>query len=102
RRHTRWPRDWSSDVCSSDLPWPYPNKGREIRYQFAGGPGGMAMPTHSSPVTAVTVFLTAVLRSATDAAPADPHSELPTIWDADRSEERRVGKEGRVREWMGV
>src|SRR5215510_4214297 len=23
RRHTRWPRDWSSDVCSSDL--------REIR-----------------------------------------------------------------------
>src|SRR5690625_5774931 len=22
RRHTRWPRDWSSDVCSSDL-WLY-------------------------------------------------------------------------------
>src|SRR5207253_7675253 len=21
RRHTRWPRDWSSDVCSSDLPF---------------------------------------------------------------------------------
>src|SRR5690625_5020948 len=21
RRHTRWPRDWSSDVCSSDLSW---------------------------------------------------------------------------------
>src|SRR5690625_6749811 len=21
RRHTRWPRDWSSDVCSSDLPY---------------------------------------------------------------------------------
>src|SRR6266508_5695209 len=21
RRHTRWPRDWSSDVCSSDLNW---------------------------------------------------------------------------------
>src|SRR5437870_7513704 len=20
-RHTRWPRDWSSDVCSSDLVW---------------------------------------------------------------------------------
>src|SRR5207253_5737674 len=20
-RHTRWPRDWSSDVCSSDLPF---------------------------------------------------------------------------------
>src|SRR5439155_15057248 len=22
RRHTRWPRDWSSDVCSSDLDEP--------------------------------------------------------------------------------
>src|SRR5215510_15322785 len=22
RRHTRWPRDWSSDVCSSDLDCP--------------------------------------------------------------------------------
>src|SRR5439155_2260417 len=22
RRHTRWPRDWSSDVCSSDLGFP--------------------------------------------------------------------------------
>src|SRR5690625_7418873 len=22
RRHTRWPRDWSSDVCSSDLARP--------------------------------------------------------------------------------
>src|SRR5207253_7110661 len=22
RRHTRWPRDWSSDVCSSDLAAP--------------------------------------------------------------------------------
>src|SRR5690625_5570664 len=21
RRHTRWPRDWCSDVCSSDLPF---------------------------------------------------------------------------------
>src|SRR5690606_40828659 len=26
RRHTRFSRDWSSDVCSSDLPtWPYGN-----------------------------------------------------------------------------
>src|SRR5215510_15603139 len=24
RRHTRWPRDWSSDVCSSDL---HPHEG---------------------------------------------------------------------------
>src|SRR5690348_17543271 len=23
RRHTRWTGDWSSDVCSSDLRWPF-------------------------------------------------------------------------------
>src|SRR5690625_4300367 len=28
RRHTRWPRDWSSDVCSSDL---FPGPGLGIR-----------------------------------------------------------------------
>src|SRR5207253_3299463 len=27
RRHTRWPRDWSSDVCSSDLfSWQLPHR----------------------------------------------------------------------------
>src|SRR5439155_5496578 len=26
RRHTRWPRDWSSDVCSSDLEGAIPIK----------------------------------------------------------------------------
>src|SRR5207253_3342455 len=30
RRHTRWPRDWSSDVCSSDLGIQVPNREREI------------------------------------------------------------------------
>src|SRR5439155_14197769 len=28
RRHTRWPRDWSSDVCSSDLGRSSSNVGR--------------------------------------------------------------------------
>src|SRR5207253_7598362 len=37
RRHTRWPRDWSSDVCSSDLGadgfplWRHPDPVVEIR-----------------------------------------------------------------------
>src|SRR6266702_7378601 len=30
RRHTRWPRDWSSDVCSSDLGELVERIGREI------------------------------------------------------------------------
>src|SRR5438876_9338948 len=28
RRHTRWTGDWSSDVCSSDLPWPEQQRGK--------------------------------------------------------------------------
>src|SRR5690625_1568207 len=35
RRHTRWPRDWSSDVCSSDL-----REGDHAQYaERAPGPG---------------------------------------------------------------
>src|SRR5690625_501521 len=34
RRHTRWPRDWSSDVCSSDLFFPHHIEGTLI-YLFA-------------------------------------------------------------------
>src|SRR5690625_4833728 len=30
RRHTRWPRDWSSDVCSSDLEDKFDNIYQEI------------------------------------------------------------------------
>src|SRR6266498_3356890 len=30
RRHTRCGRDWSSDVCSSDLPWQFQNRTGKI------------------------------------------------------------------------
>src|SRR5207253_7072908 len=30
RRHTRWPRDWSSDVCSSDLGDEYVIDGNKV------------------------------------------------------------------------
>src|SRR6266702_5744137 len=32
RRHTRWPRDWSSDVCSSDLE----NSAKEVKAAIRG------------------------------------------------------------------
>src|SRR5215510_8751030 len=35
RRHTRWPRDWSSDVCSSDL------GGGRARRPSQGAGGGL-------------------------------------------------------------
>src|SRR5439155_12920698 len=36
RRHTRWPRDWSSDVCSSDLEfgWKYMPEERSTARQL--------------------------------------------------------------------
>src|SRR6266508_894204 len=41
RRHTRWPRDWSSDVCSSDLAGLGSVRGRQDRRLQAG-----AAPLH--------------------------------------------------------
>src|SRR5207253_4206920 len=48
RRNTRWPRDWSSDVCSSDLPGKAAAASRRSRAVLrfagragAGGDGGM-------------------------------------------------------------
>src|SRR5690625_1154320 len=38
RRHTRWPRDWSSDVCSSDL-----IRGGTVLFTQERG-GGLAQP----------------------------------------------------------
>src|SRR6266508_4638147 len=47
RRHTRWPRDWSSDVCSSDLPrrrrdrrLPRPGPARRLRQRAPCPPPG--------------------------------------------------------------
>src|SRR5207249_9349986 len=95
RRHTRSKRDWSSDVCSSDL---------------EGGNYGMM--THGDRVHYAIRGL-GTWETASDFADADPARELvladlagaggpPPDWKgygqgalASRSEERRVGKGGR-------
>src|SRR5947209_15588150 len=72
RRHTRYWRDWSSDVCSSDL--------------FSSEPAALSLACDS--VNELRRFRSAPIR----------HSYF--IWNAlyaDRSEERRVGKECRSR-----
>src|SRR3712207_8396140 len=87
RRHTRYWRDWSSDVCSSDLP--PASRGfllnpEEKHLGSAQSPGGLP-PAEKPP------FLIAddqTIRTA-----ADRHAED----GRDRSEERRVGKECRSR-----
>src|SRR5439155_17839326 len=95
-RHTRWPRDWSSDVCSSDLfeetsvdpRIAAPNKASAYRHYT----------THDYAVFAqddwkVTSRLTVNLglRWERFGAPSEVHGIIAQF----RSEERRVGKECR-------
>src|SRR5690606_40737479 len=87
RRHTRFSRDWSSDVCSSDLsrrPWPPRRVERELmrRGQLLRQTGAVAKVGgwELDPV----------------AHEMEWTEELYRIYER-RSEERRVGKVGRHR-----
>src|SRR5439155_2782424 len=73
RRHTRWPRDWSSDVCSSDLASP--------------GPRGLG------PGLAYRSRTTRRRRCACSSECSGWSQPCAPV----RSEERRVGKECRSR-----
>src|SRR3712207_7242089 len=68
RRHTRYWRDWSSDVCSSDLP--------------------------ACGVAALKGCATSDVRGS---SPEGLRYEPRAPWQPARSEERRVGKECRSR-----
>src|SRR5690625_7868286 len=77
RRHTRWPRDWSSDVCSSDL---------RVRPPASLGPGAV-----------LGAFLLGVLAPGTQLRGTVlllAHVGQDALL-LQRSEERRVGKESR-------
>src|SRR5206468_4837427 len=91
RRHTRSDRDWSSDVCSSDLPngsaAPVGDAAGEViaeserRVSF-GEPG---QPTVTGEPAAVKLR-------------RERQTAMGSKWQGGcRSEERRVGKEGRCR-----
>src|SRR5690625_5805726 len=81
RRHTRWPRDWSSDVCSSDLRL----AGRSI-----GCP--CARRAESSSLGSPTSTACFECASSSEVGGGDEAIRAP---NRGRSEERRVGKEGR-------
>src|SRR5439155_11346764 len=91
RRHTRWPRDWSSDVCSSDLS----NSHRRVSVSASAilsGGSLTVLPTACLPYgpSAISPYVSST---------AVPREERNcTIF---RSEERRVGKECRSR-WSQV
>src|SRR5207253_7372027 len=93
RRHTRWPRDWSSDVCSSDL---LLNAGGVITMEFPhlqrlidGNQFDTIYHEHFSYFSLTTVH--AIF--ARHGLVIFDVEELPM--HGERSEERRVGKEGR-------
>src|SRR5256885_792855 len=84
RRHTRLQGDWSSDVCSSDLViakdgW---------RFHHLGIPTNVVRPgeTHLP-----------WLKVHVSGFESSPYGIQWMRFDKDRSEERRVGKEGRSR-----
>src|SRR5206468_7611249 len=72
RRHTRSDRDWSSDVCSSDLSWNW-NTSPVLRLLIPWSTGSTS-------------------RKPSVVPPRAPRTRM-------RSEERRVGKECRSRRW---
>src|SRR5256886_13382557 len=86
RRHTRFDCDWSSDVCSSDL------SDDEIR----DGIKLLAQTTGIFTETAGGVT-TAVLAKLAQRGDIDPSERVVAVITGERSEERRVGKEGRSR-----
>src|SRR5207245_3207321 len=88
RRHTRCYRDWSSDVCSSDLQRP-----RADWTKF--GLGG-SISTPEACADAGGTFMPSIFGWMVHLYPYEESRQK--IWGHSmRSEERRVGKEGRAR-----
>src|SRR5690606_40553480 len=98
--HTRFSRDWSSDVCSSDLRpeiQVFP-PGTVIQGIQIGIPGEPAIARGLVP----DILLAAEHKSQAGGVPCqiDTQQGRPRkiAWQKGRSEERRVGQEGR---WQG-
>src|SRR5207253_7128691 len=93
RRHTRWPRDWSSDVCSSDLyyTWSPADYGYVVTDPppVAGSNASDSSSGYGDGGSGADVYL----------YPRNGQSDAQTQQDRYRSEERRVGKEWGARRW---
>src|SRR5205085_7289929 len=98
RRHTRFDCDWSSDVCSSDLAW------EELQQLARHGGIGAIHAEDDDIVMHMYEKLTREGRVGFENL-AEVHNTLSEdlsfrrIIRLARSEERRVGKEGRWRGW---
>src|SRR5690606_41182179 len=88
RRHTRFSRDWSSDVCSSDL--------RNIAVDTTL-PQGKPLNMRSALTFGVIYTLVILLVSYTNEYFGQSGMYISSVIAGLRSEERRVGKECRSR-----
>src|SRR5690606_40624025 len=87
RRHTRFSRDWSSDVCSSDLPKEKPSSAEVATLAVA-----IVINRAVSIGNSISPFLYSSLARNANSFDPPPAGINPT---PSRSEERRVGKESR-------
>src|SRR5207253_6148168 len=93
RRHTRWPRDWSSDVCSSDL------KSKAFEKRELIGRSRPVRLIRQSQTYAIAEIAAMLLLAGTLCAQQVTTGAIsgtvtdPTGAAVPRSEERRVGKE---------
>src|SRR5207249_5672987 len=90
RRHTRSKRDWSSDVCSSDL-----RHGLEIDYPEKATPAQKAQLNRALERVADTTLDSISSTLARSIRPDYERFEGRLDASVTRSEERRVGKEWR-------
>src|SRR5690606_40983204 len=97
RRHTRFSRDWSSDVCSSDL---YPSTTRHC-WTFCCGEASTHSMQHDMPgrwgIGVARHCVTARQEEEAGRSKSTAHSQHVVVCCMVRSEERRVGKECRCR-----
>src|SRR5690606_40640663 len=88
RRHTIFSRDWSSDVCSSDL--------QNMVNGIHVGPLGASTVRGSGGVVENTVDYTFFVESGAAKVYYDAFQTQKEKFNVHRSEERRVGKEVRA------
>src|SRR5690606_40367487 len=98
RRHTRFSRDWSSDVCSSDLSHAIGQAWREHETQAAAGP---ARHQHQALAVMDQVFVARQLPELKAQGIRRRIGIRVELHHGIRSEERRVGKE-RMPRWAEV
>src|SRR5207253_6779648 len=101
RRHTRWPRDWSSDVCSSDLQDEAGQLHAAANHPVLDLQTGGGDPVVDARDLPIEPGQLALAEHVHEAGPALAVEGVGPCGVALRSEERRVGKEWRSR-WCGV